>query len=64
MHSWTLDWPIKTHKEQVSGNQDDVSSATWKNMQQLRLHLEFIGYFSLSLPGQFFHHSPHENAAI
>ena len=33
-------------------------------MQQLRLHLEFIGYFSLSLPGQLSHHSPHENAAI
>lgn len=42
MHNWTLDWPIKTHKECVSGNQDDVSWATWKNMQRLRLHLEFI----------------------
>lgn len=45
MRNWTRDRPIKTHKEWVSGNQDDVSSATWKNMQRLRLHLEFIRCF-------------------
>lgn len=45
MRNWVLDWPIKAHKEWISGNQDDVSSATWKNMQRLRLHLEFIRCF-------------------
>lgn len=64
MHSWTLDWPIKTHKEQASGNQDDVSSATWKNMQQLRLHLEFIGIFLCLFLVSFLTTPRHENAAI
>lgn len=33
MHNWTLDCPIKTQEVCISGNEDDVSSATWKNMQ-------------------------------